>query len=762
LAIFKSYGGEVMDMKLGQIAIYYNEGTKEFHIQGLNFSYIFKILKNNQLGHIFYGKRIHHRASFSHLLKMKTRGNSTVQFEDDPAFSLEMIKQEYPSYGTTDFREPAFQIVYENGSRISNFEYKEHKIYKGKPRLDGLPATYVENENEAITLEIHLFDELTATEIILLYTVFAHFNVLTRSAKFINKGKQTLNVTRAMSASIDFFDADFEMIHLSGAWTRERHVKNRKLEVGIQSVSSTRGNASSPHHNPFIALKRPEVTEHQGEVYGFSLVYSGNFLAQVEVDNFEVARVSLGINPFDFNWRLERGESFQTPEAVMVYSDQGLNGMSQTYHEIYRTRLVRGEWRDKVRPVLINNWEATYFSFNEEKLLEIAKVAKDLGAELFVLDDGWFGQRNNSKTSLGDWFVNHEKIPNGIDGLSRKINDLGLAFGLWFEPEMISKQSKLYREHPDWLIQVPGRRQSPGRNQFVLDFSRKEVVDHIYALMAQLLSTASISYIKWDMNRYMTEIGSMTLPTERQKELSHRYILGVYRLYERLTNEFPHVLFESCAAGGGRFDPGMLYYAPQTWTSDDTDAVERLKIQYGTSLVYPLSSMGAHVSAIPNHQVRRLTNLHMRAAVAYFGVFGYELDVTTMSEYDRACMREQINFYKEHRELIQKGLFYRLLSPFVGSGNDTAWMVVSKDKKEAILGYYQVLAKPNAKYKRLLLKGLEPNTEYEIEGSSITHYGDELMNFGLVLEEGNVVVDQSGYKQYGDFTAQLFVIKAKR
>ncbi|WAA09275.1 alpha-galactosidase [Fervidibacillus albus] len=739
-------------------AIYFNEICKEFHIQGKNFSYIFKILKNNQLGHIYFGKRVHHRTSFSHFFPLFPRANVTVQYEDSPEFSLELIKQEYPSYGTTDFREPAIQILQEDGSRITNFEYVSHRIMKGKPKLGGLPATYVEKEDEAITLEVVLYDQLIDTELRLLYTVFDEFSVLTRSAKIVNQGNQQLNITRIMSANIDFFDSEYEMVHLSGAWARERYVKRRTIEHGIQKISSTRGNASSPHHNPFIALKRPDATEHRGDVYGFSLVYSGNFLAQIEVDHYDVARVSIGINPLDFQWLLESGQSFQTPEAVIVYSDAGLNGMSQTFHELYRKRLTRGMWRDRLRPILINNWEATYFSFHEKKLLEIASVAKDLGVELFVLDDGWFGNRNDDTTSLGDWFPNKEKFPNGIAEFAKKINDMGLQFGLWIEPEMVSKNSRLYENHPDWLIHVPNRKSSSGRNQYVLDFSRPEVVDYIYEMVAKLFKEAPISYVKWDMNRYMTEIGSAALPAKRQWEVSHRYILGVYSLYERLTSAFPDILFESCAGGGGRFDPGMLYYAPQTWTSDNTDAVERLKIQYGTSYVYPLSSIGAHVSAVPNHQVNRVTSLDMRASVAYFGVFGYELDISNMSEQEKETMKKQILQYKRFRKLIQQGIFYRIISPFKGKGNVTAWMVVSEDQTEALVGYYQVLFEPLPGFKKLVLKGLNPQMEYEIEGMRNTYFGDELMNFGIVFDESSWL--KQGIP--GDFTSQLFYVKQKQ
>ncbi len=732
--------------------IFFNQKTREFHLQAKDVSYIFTVLENNQLGHIYYGSKLTPRESFSHLYTIQQKPYTSNVFDGDLTFSLDTIKQEFPSYGTTDFREPAYQILQENGSRITQFKYKGHRIYQGKPKLNGLPATYVEKEQEATTLEISLYDELIDAEIILQYTVFEQFSAITRNAKYINYGAEALNLTRAMSASIDFFDADFEMIHLSGSWGRERHVKTRKLEPGIQSISSTRGTASGAQQNPFIALKRPNTTEHQGEVFGFSLVYSGNFLAQVEVDQYDVARVSMGINPFDFNWLLTSKQSFQSPEVVLVYSDKGMNGMSQTYHTLYRKRLVKGVWRDKERPVLINNWEATYFNFNEEKILEMAKVSKELGMELFVLDDGWFGQRDDDTTSLGDWFVNKQKLPNGITGLAKKINELGLDFGLWFEPEMVSKISDLYKKHPDWIIHVPNRKSSQGRNQYVLDFSRQEVVDYIYHAMAKILSTAPISYVKWDMNRYMTEIGSAKLPENRQREVAHRYILGVYDLYERLTTEFPDILIESCAGGGARFDPGILHYAPQTWTSDDTDAIERLKIQYGTSMVYPISSIGAHVSVVPNHQVGRITSIETRANAAYFGAFGYELDVTKLLLEEKEKIRKQIAFYKENRRLLHKGTFYRIQSPFEKDGNVTSWMVVSEDQKEAIAGRYQVLGKPNACYERLVLKGLRPEYKYRIEGVTGFFYGDELMNAGIHLD--NIVL--SGELQFGDFNSQIF------
>ncbi|SFM18559.1 alpha-galactosidase [Gracilibacillus orientalis] len=738
------------------MTINYNEQTREFHLQTNQSSYIFTILENEQLGHLYYGKKVKHKASFQHYLETGFRSNITYLKDGDMTFSLEQTKQEYPSYGTTDFREPAFQVLQANGSRITDFQYKSHKVYKGKPKLVGLPATYAENGDPVETVEITLYDDEIDAELLLLYSVFEEQDAIVRSAKFKNDGKQKLNVTRAMSANIDFFDSDYETVQLSGAWSRERHIKTRRLEEGIQNISSTRG-ISSSQHNPFIALKRPDTNEYQGEVYGFSLVYSGNFLAQVEVDYLDVARVSLGINPFDFNWVLEEGESFQTPEVVMTYSNQGLNGMSQNFHHLYQKRLVRGKWRDQARPILTNNWEGTYFDFDEVKIVEMAKQSKDLGVELFVLDDGWFGKRNDDTTSLGDWFVDYDKLPNGITGLAEKITDLGMDFGLWFEPEMVSKVSKLYEEHPDWILHVPHRNQSHGRNQFVLDFSREEVVDALYHMMADILRDAPISYVKWDMNRYLTEIGSVTLPVDRQREVTHRYILGVYDLYERLTSEFPEILFESCASGGCRFDPGMLYYAPQTWTSDDTDAVERLKIQYGTSFVYPISSMGAHVSAVPNHQVGRYTSLKTRAEVAYFGAFGYELDVTRMQEEEKQEMKEQIAFFKKHREVFQFGTFHRIHSPFEKDGNRTSWISVSKDKSKAVAADYQVLSRPNPGFKRLLLKGLDPEGSYEIDGYQGVYHGDELMAIGIPLDHERFT-EHHEHEVTGDFHSRLLVL----
>lgn len=736
--------------------IIYQDETKIFHLYNDNVSYIMKVLPNGHLGQLYFGRRINADKDYSYLLEMMSRPMASYLLDDEKLFSLEHIRQEYGVYGTTDFRRPAVEILQENGSRISDFRFQDYSIAYGKPELEGLPATYTETPEEAVTLIVRLKDLVSDIRLELLYTVF-ETGAIARSAKFINEGKEAVHLLTAMSLCLDLPDSGYDWVQFSGAWSRERHVKIRRLEQGIQAVESMRGH-SSHEHNPFLVLKRPSADEFQGETIGFSLVYSGNFLAQAQVDTQDTTRILLGINPSCFDWKLETGESFQTPEAVMVYSLEGMNGMSRIFHKLYGKRLARGYWRDKARPILINNWEATYFDFTKERLLEIAKKAKECGVELFVLDDGWFGQRSHERAGLGDWVANPERLPDGIKGLAEKIEGLGMQFGLWFEPEMVNKDSDLYREHPDWIIETPGRHSSHGRFQYVLDFSRKEVVDRIYGMMEKILEGAKVSYVKWDMNRSITECYSASLPSDRQGEVFHRYILGVYDLYSRLTAKFPKVLFESCASGGGRFDPGMLYYAPQGWASDDTDAAERLKIQYGTSFCYPISSIGSHVSVVPNHQVYRNTPLHTRANVAFFGTFGYELDLNKLTGEEQEQVKEQIRFMKEYREVLQFGNFYRLCSPF--EGNVAAWMSVNEEQTVAVAGWYRILSGANMPYTRIKLQGLKEEYRYKIEGRDGYYFGDELMNVGLITTDytsGEGAVSE-GYA--GDFDSRIFVLTA--
>jgi alpha-galactosidase len=605
---------------------------------------------------------------------------------------------------------------------------------------------YVEDEDEADTLELVLGDPKKGLKVILSYSAYRDRDVITRSVRVVNEGDERIVLEKVMRLSVDFETAEYDFVELPGAWGRERHIERTPLRSGIQSIESRRG-ASSHQLNPFFALAEKGAKEESGEVYGFSLVYSGNFSGGVEVDQLFKARAWLGINDYDFSWVLESGESFQAPEAVLVYSRHGFGEMSRTYHSLYRKRLVRGKYRDEVRPILANNWEATYFDFNEEKILGLAKEAAELGIELLVLDDGWFGKRNSDDCSLGDWTVNEEKLPGGIAGLAKKVNEYGVKFGLWFEPEMVSPDSDLYRAHPDWCIHVPGRVRTECRNQLTLDLSRKEVCDYLAESISHVLDTADIAYVKWDMNRHMSELGSIGLPAKRQKEMPHRYMLGLYDVLERIVSSHPDVLFESCSGGGGRFDPGMLYYMPQTWTSDDTDAVERLAIQYGTSLVYPVSTMGSHVSAVPNHQAGRVTSLKMRADVAMSGNFGYELDLMKFTKEEKEEVKKEIEQYKELRTFLPSADMYRLKSPF--EGNDTAWMFVSEDKKDIFAAYFRVLCEVNPGITRMKFTALEENAEYEIVGEGKCFRGDELMNIGLVVEF------------FGDFQSKTWRLRKK-
>lgn len=730
---------------------------QQFHLQTDHSSYVFHVMENGELGQLYYGARIHDQPDFPELAVREEHGAIPAWRLDHPDFQPETLKQEFASLGKGDYRDPAFQLTGPDGSRISEFRFADYQILSGKQRLADLPATFDDQQDDAQTLLITLRDVVTQLTLTLSYAVFPRQDVIVRSAKFENEGSQTVHLDRALSLQLDLPDANYDLLQFSGSWARERHLLREPLHSGIQSVGSLRG-ASSHQQNPFIALARPETTEEQGTAMGFNFVYSGNFLDQVEVDAFDTARVLVGINPTEFGWQLAPGEVFQTPEAVMSFTTAGLNRLSQQMGTFYQHHLVNPHFAQEPRPVLINNWEGTYFDFDESKLTAIAQEAKGLGIEMFVLDDGWFGHRDDDTTSLGDWDVYTAKLPNGIAHLAQRIHDMTLKFGLWFEPEMISIDSELYRAHPEWTVTAPQREMTPGRNQFVLDMANPAVVDYLYGKMSQLIKDAHLDYIKWDMNRNITESYSPTLPAERQTEFAHRYMLGVYRLYDRLTTAYPQVLFESCASGGGRFDLGMMAYAPQAWTSDDTDAVERLWIQYGTSYGYPLAMMGAHVSAVPNDQTGRITPINTRAAVAYFGNLGYELDVTQCSDEEKAVIREQVAFYKAHRELFQYGTFYRIDNPFTGKRNVGSWQVVSADGKHAVAARYQILNQPNPSYNRLYLRGLLPDQQYRVNGGHRLYYGDELMHAGLFIP--HLLGTTQGVENSADFSARIFTIDA--
>ena len=739
--------------------IKYHEAEKVFDLRTEHSTYQMQVREYDTLVHLYYGSPVGD-ALITDRIVCVDRGFSgnPYEAEKDKTFSLDTLPQEYTAYGNGDYRINGLETEQADGSDTANLKFESYEITKGKYSLKGLPAMFAK-EDEAQTLEIVLTDRASGLKAHLLYGVFPHLDVITRAVRLENTGTASITVKKAMSVEMDYEYRELDAVHFYGRHNMERQMERTHLGHGNWSVGSIRG-TSSHHHNPFVILCDRNTEETYGNCYGYALAYSGNFLFETEVDQVGHTRVAMGIHPYHFSWTLEQGERFETPEVIMAYSAEGFGKLSRIYHDAYRSNLIRSKYTEHPRPILVNNWEATYFDFTEDRLVEIARKAKECGVELFVLDDGWFGARRNDRAGLGDWVANEELLPNGIKGLSERIEALGLKFGLWFEPEMVNKDSDLYRAHPDWILQTPGRNTSHGRYQYVLDFSRKEVVDHIYGMMAKLLSESKISYIKWDMNRSITECYSSKFSSDRQGEVFHRYILGVYDLYERLTNEFPEVLFESCASGGGRFDPGMLYYAPQGWTSDDSDAIERLKIQYGTSMCYPLSSMGSHVSVVPNHQVFRNTPLHTRANVAYFGTFGYELDLNKLTEEEIKEVKEQITFMKEYREVLQFGTFYRLKSPF--EGNETVWMVTNEDRTLAIVGYYRVLNGVNQPYSRVRLQGLNPDMIYENVWNHTENYGDELMNYGLITSDATAGEVPGNVTPCTDFESRIYMLKGKK
>lgn len=738
------------------MSIHVNEEHKLFHLQTAKTSYIFKILENGNAGQLYYGPQIPVKKDYPNLASREERDCTNTLTVDQSDFQLELIKQEYAGLGKGDYRYPAYQITYPNGSRTSEFEYTGYEVADGKERLKNMPSAFDDQGDDSQTLTVTFKDELANLVLQLHYTVFEKEDVIVRSATFINRGQEAVTLDRALSLQLDLPDHDYDMLQFSGSWARERHLIRTPLRSGIQSIGSLRV-ASSHQQNPFFALARPHTDNHQGAAFGFNFIYSGNFIDSVEVDQFDTTRVLVGINPDDFGWNLANGESFQTPEAVMTYTSDGLNRMSQQLGAFYQDHLINQHFAHQDRPILINNWEATFMDFNEAKLMKIVEQADKLGIEMFVLDDGWFGHRDDDKSSLGDWFVDQKKFSNGISGFADRVHDQGMKFGLWFEPEMISVDSKLYEKHPDWMIATPGRQGTPARNQYVLDMTRQEVVDYLFEHMSAIIKQTKLDYIKWDMNRNITEMYGAKLPADQQLEFPHRYILGVYQLYARLTEAFPKVLFESCASGGGRFDLGMMYYAPQAWCSDDTDAVERIKIQDGTSYGYTQNMWGAHVSAVPNDQVGRLTSLDTRAAVAYFGDFGYELDITKMAADELATIKKQVAFYKQYRHLFQFGKFYRLDNPDTNNDNVYGWQVVNEDRSEAILARFQILNGANPAYIRVCFAGLDPEVTYTVNDGQERFSGVELMNAGYFVPR---IMDRTkSEKDPSDFSSRLFIAK---
>ncbi len=695
-----------------------------FHLYNNEMSYCIQLSPLGDLLYLYWGKKIDAEVE----LIMKYRTGFSAPEKEDMNYSLDSLPQEFPSYGTSDLRCDAVTIECSDGNSSSHFKYKSHSIEKGKNTISGLPGVYTESEEEATTLKIVTEDTYNGAQATLVYTIFENRNVICRHNEVKNTASDSIYIKNITSCNIDFAESNYRYMHLCGSWAREKHVEICDIHSGIQAIESRRG-ASSHAENPFVALLSENACEDYGDVYGISLVYSGNFRILMEKEQYGTLRVQSGINPYNFKWKLNSGEEFVTPEVVMVYSDSGLSKMSDTFHKLYHERLCKGKYRDKIRPILINSWEGSYFDFNEQSLLNLAKASADLGIELFVLDDGWFKNRNGETDQIGDWVVDEKKLPNGLGHLVDEINSLGLKFGLWFEPEVCSPLSDTFKKHPDWVIGVPGKDVHLGRWQYLLDLSRNDVQQHLIDTLSEILSNNNIEYVKWDMNRNFADVYSCALASDRQGELSHRYILGLYKILDTLTSRFPDILFEGCSGGGGRNDAGMLYYMPQNWASDNTDAVERMYIQYGASMVYPASTVGAHVSAVPNHQVGRVTPLKLRGDVAMSGMFGYELDITKLSDEECEAIKEQIITYKRIRETVTFGTQYRLLNPF--ENRSAAWMFVDNNKDKAVVFYMNKLAVPNAPYRRLKLKGLDENKIYTVNNKQYS--GRTLMNYGLHL-----------------------------
>lgn len=750
------------------MAVIFNEQEKSFSLSNGRIRYDMQLVHEDYLNHVYFGKYIKsvNKSNVNYFMDREGAPNPEAHAAGRN-FSLDYLAQEYGIVGSGDYRVPAMEVTYANGSSATDLRYKSHEIFTGKKALKDLPSSYVKGE-EATTLEITMAEVAGELEVVLSYTIFEDADVIVRHARITNVGSNVISLRKAGSFSIDLPGSDYDRVCLYGKWAAERSVERIPLDHGIILTSSTRGATSHQHQN-FLALVSKDTNEFNGEVFAASLVWSGNFEAATEVCSWGDTRVEMGINGFDFNWKLNPGETFTTPEAVITYSDKGLNGMSREFHKFVQDHIVRGRYQYEPRPVLVNSWEAAYLNFTEDSIVKFAEDAVKLGAELIVLDDGWFGKRDKDDCSLGDWtIINEKKLPNGIKGLCDRIHGLGAKFGLWVEPEMVSPDSELFRAHPDWALAAPNHKRTQLRQQYVLDLSRQDVRDYIVDSICKVLGSADIDYVKWDMNRNLTEINSVAFPAEQQGEIATRWVLGAYDILGRITSAFPDILFESCAGGGRRFDMGLLCYMPQVWTSDNTDAVCRQRIQYGTSLIFPNSTMGAHVSACPNHQVGRTTPMVSRFTCAMTGAFGYEMDLGKLSKEEQQEVASHIALYKELRNTLQFGKFYRITSPFEGNGNETAWQVVSQDGSEVVFMYFKNLCEPNASMHRVFLKYLEEDADYTLDhyitSKNIALYttlkprpvvgqvycGGELMRRGFIIDK----ID-------ADYAAHLLVFRRK-
>lgn len=714
------------------MSVTYSNKTKVFTLQTAHSTYQLKIGAYDYLLHLYYGEKIRDDDT-SYLIRRYDRSFSPNPYEaqDDRTFSLDTLPQEFTSSGVGDYRVRSIEVQNADGSFVFAGKYRDHKIYKGEYRPDGLPYVWAADGDTVDTLEVTLQDDYTGLRVVLIYSVFEEKDIIVRSARYENTGKGTIMLNRAMSMCIDFLESDFDFIHFDGRHMMEREPHREVVSYGTQSIASGRG-TSSHQHNPFVILCDRGTQEEFGNCYGFCFVYSGNFQCEVHKDQFDQTRLTFGIHPHQFKWSLKPESVFMTPEVILAYSSTGLTHLSHLYHDVFRHNLCRSKYMNEPRPILLNSWEAAYFDFNQEKLLKIARSAKELGVDLFVLDDGWFGERDNDDAALGDWVEDPKKLPNGLRGLSDELKKEGLKLGIWVEPEMVSEKSGLYQAHPDWCLHVSGRPASRGRYQLVLDLTRRDVCNYIVDSVDRILSSADISYVKWDMNRSITDAWSEAAERDEQGEIYHRYMLGLYSVLDRLTTRWPDVLFEGCSGGGGRFDAGMLFYHPQIWCSDNTDAINRLKIQYGTTFAYPVLTMGSHVSACPNHQTGRSVPLKTRGIVAMSGSFGYELDASRMTEEEKAECRRLTGEYKKYQRLIFDGDYYRLTDPYTCYSH-VAWAYVSKDKTEALANIVVIDKEGNDAQRYVKMRGLEPERLYHVEGFEKRVSGQLLMKCGLPI-----------------------------
>lgn len=713
------------------MSIKYQKETGIFTLHTKHTTYQMQVDNLGTLLHLYYGEKIADE-DVSFLIIRNDRGFSPNPGDrmEERDYSLDFLPQEYAGIGTGDFRIPAISPVNGDGSLAFSGRYKRHKIYDGPYELSGLPKLR-DQKKESQTLEITLEDEATGLMVELLYGVFEEADVITRAVKVLNQGKEEIKLSKVMSCTLDFLESDYDLIHFGGHHVQEHEYHRQPVSFGCQSFGSVRG-YSSHQHNPSGILCKTNASEEEGDCYGFVFVYSGNFLCEVEKNQFSQMRMNLGIHPQQFEWRLLPGESFTAPQVVLSYSETGLSRLTNNFHNIFRTNLCESKYMNQVRPVLLNSWEAVYLDFDEKKILEIARSSKELGTELFVMDDGWFVNRNDDSHGLGDWELDEKKLPHGLCWLSEQIHQMGLLFGIWIEPEMVSQGTKLYKEHPDWVIQIPGRNPSMGRDQMVLDLSRKEVRDYLVEKMNGVIREAHADYVKWDANRSITDIYSQALPGMKQGEVFHRYMLGLYDLMDRIILANPDVLFEGCSGGGGRFDAGMLYYQPQIWGSDDTDAIARLKIQYGLSYLYPSQTIGSHVSVCPNHQTGRMTPLHTRAVTAMHGTFGFELDPSDLSEEEKKQCKEYAREYKEYAPVMVEGDYYRLTNPYENH-LFTGWMHVTKDKQKAWVSLVMTDVEGNAPISYLKLRGLDKDGMYRVDGLNLVCSGTVLMKMGIPI-----------------------------